>query len=186
MTMKHVISLILATLLLLLCTFPAFAEIEGHLIEGDASNKYGDVDVDVSYIWGNKLDADGASQEIDVSYNMSQYYEVYIPAEVTLKKGEEVSQELSAKRVVVDRNKALTVTVSSENYEGGWSLLGSEGQKLRYSIKSNGVEVSDNGAVFNCPGGTSAKTETIAFSLVGNPSYADMYTDTLTFTISVK
>lgn len=180
MIMKHILSLISVLLLLSLCVLPAFAEVE--INKGSETSE---VEVDVSYILGNKLDTNSPSKEIDVSYSMSQGYVVSIPDVVALKKDEAVSAHVSASEVVVDWGKALTVRVSSENYADGWTMVGDGGSALKYSIKKDGTEVVNNGAVLACTGGTPSAESEIAFSLTGTVTYADSYTDTLTFTVSV-
>ena len=180
--MKHMLSLISLLLLFSLCILPAFAA----TVEINKGSETGEIEVDVSYIYGNKLNTDSPSKDIDVSYSMKQGYVLSIPDVVELKKDEAVPKYISASQVIVDGDKSLTVKISSENYANSWTMVGYAGSTLEYSIKKDGNEVVKGDTVLTCAGGTLSAESGITFSLTGTAIYTDSYTDTLTFTVSVK
>ena len=182
MKIKYVLSLILAIVMLFTAALPAFAKI----YDMDVNNTSQKVDSNVSYIWDSlKLEGDGSSQDATVEYTISESYEISIPARVHLVKGTPISASVSASNVVVAKAEALVFRISSENYDDGWTLVGEEGNKHKYSIKANGVELVQNGIAFSCPGGTASKSGEITFEPVGTGN-ADTYTDTLTFSVGVE
>ncbi len=182
MKIKYSLSLILVIVMLLLTALPTVAR----TFDIDINNSEKEMQADVSYVWDSiKISGDGDSKETDIEYTISQYYEVNIPAAVELAEGEEISVNLSANKVVVAKDKALVFRVSSENYDNGWTLVGTDDNREKYSIKAGGAELSNNDVAFSCPGGTTHKTSELIFEPIGKGK-AGSYTDTLTFSIALE
>ena len=181
--MKNVLSLILVTVLLSLCVLPAFAT---DITKEDGEKN--EVEVNVSHVLGKELNTNGDSEDVTVySGEISQSFMVTIPDVVTLKEKQAVEATITATEVVIDKNKTITVTVTSENYNEGWKIKDTVNDKtLTYSIKNNDEEVIDGGtAVSFTHIGQKAYEENISFELLDKPPYIGTYTDTLTFTVTV-
>jgi hypothetical protein len=173
MTMKKITSLILVTALLMLWALPI-----GAIDQDDLSQ-----DVDVFHTVGNSISSDGGSQDVDVYHTVTGGYLITIPETIVVAKTGETAATLEVAEVKVGGE--LTVSVSSANYDNGWQLT-ARGATLEYSIKADGAEVANNGAVLTCPSGTQYMKKDIAFSVIGTDVKSVSYTDTLTFTVSVN
>ena len=177
--MKNILSLFLVAVLLIGCTLPAFA---AEVRQGSNTQR---IEVEVFHELGTILDGDGASQDVDVEYDVSGGYIVTIPETIVLSKTGETTDTVTVSKLVIERTQVLSVTITSENYNEGWMLTGDGDSTIQYSIKSEGEEVANGGAVLTCPGGTASATNEINFSLVGSARYAGLHTDTLTFAVSI-
>ena len=171
--MKRITSIILITVLLILCSLPICA-----ITQDDLSQ-----DVDVSHTVGNSISGSGGSQDVDVYHTVMGGYMITIPETIIVSKTGEATATVEVAEVKVGGE--LSVAVSSPNYNDGWQLVSRSGT-LEYSIKADDAEVANNGAVLTCPHGTQYAKKDIAFSLIETEAKSVSYTDTLTFTVSVN
>lgn len=170
--MKSILSIILASVLLLLCAVPAFAESQ---------------DINISHTVGSSVTGNG-SLDIEMSYTVDGGYMMSIPGDVAFTKdGETKSLSYSYDMSVGDVRVpgTLRITLSSPNYNGGWKLVSARGDALEYSIKADGTEIANNGALFECPNGTAYMKKTISFTLIEENGKSVSYGDMLTFNVTV-
>ena len=184
MNMKSILSLILATVLLMLFAVPAFAE-DHNITEG------GDYGVDVSHTIGNVITSDGEVTS-DVTHTVAGGYTLLIPASIAFVKdgkGNVATQQTFGVGNVRIPGETLEVKLSSANYGKvngkGWVLISARKDSLEYLVKKGGEAVADNGTILSCPNGRINMTEVISFELIDTEPKTVSYTDTLTFTVSV-
>ena len=171
--MKRITSLILVTVLLIFSALPVCA-----ITEDDTSQN-----VDVFHSVGNSISSSGGSQDVVVYHTVTGGYLITIPETIIVSKTGETTATVEVAEVKVGGE--LNVAVSSANYDDGWQLVSRSGT-LEYSIKADGAEVANNGAVLTCPSGTQYAAKEISFSLVETDAKSVSYTDILTFTVSVN
>ena len=124
----------------------------------------------------------------EVSFNVDPTYTVTIPATVELQKVEDngtVTYEndytIGANAGVrLKKNEYIEVTVASD-----FEMTTTEGATLAYSITAGGNAVANNGVVADFATDKAEQTATIHIA-ANDPDFAGEYTDTVTFTLTVK
>ena len=125
----------------------------------------------------------------EVSFNVDPTYTVTIPATVELAKetaGDgtvtyENDYTLTAQAGVrLKKNEYIEVTVASD-----FTMQTTEGATLAYSITAGGNAVANNGVVADFATDKAEQTATIHIA-ANDPDFAGEYTDTVTFTLTVK
>ena len=124
----------------------------------------------------------------EVSFNVDPTYTVTIPATVELQKVEDngtVTYEndytIGANAGVrLKKNEYIEVTVASD-----FTMQTTEGATLAYSITAGGNAVANNGVVADFATDKAEQTATIHIA-ANDPDFAGEYTDTVTFTLTVK
>ena len=124
----------------------------------------------------------------EVSFNVDPTYTVTIPATVELQKVDtegvityENDYTLTAEAGVrLKKNEYIEVTVASD-----FEMTTTEGATLAYSITAGGNAVANNGVVAEFATDKAEQTATIHIA-ANDPDYAGEYTDTVTFTLTVK
>ena len=188
--MKKILSLILAAAMLLLISVPVFA---AELNVDGAGNNEATEDVNVSHTVGNALTGNG-SADSDVTHTVQGGYMITIPASVVFAKDEETqtcvfNSEVGVASVQVPGD--LYISLESNNYNDGWQLVSQRGDTLEYTINVGSDEdgynsVENNGNILHCPYGTFYLKKALVFELIETEAKSVSYTDTLTFTVSVK
>ena len=152
--MKKILSLALVLAMMLTMSVTAFAT----EITGDSGS------VDITYTYEAPVDS----------------YIVTIPDSMTLG----TDANVSAGDVAITAGYLLTVSVSSQQYDGGWKLSNGT-NTLDYTLKIDGADIENNGTVLTAKNGDTAVSKTLVTALSGTPIYSGNYTDTLTFNVSV-
>lgn len=124
----------------------------------------------------------------EVSFNVDPTYTVTIPATVELNKVEDngtVTYEndytIGANAGVrLKKNEYIEVTVASD-----FEMTTTEGATLAYAITAGGNAVGNNGVVATFRTDKNAQSTTIHIA-ANDPDFAGEYTDTVTFTLTVK
>ena len=124
----------------------------------------------------------------EVSFNVDPTYTVTIPATVELNKVEDngtVTYEndytLTAQAGVrLKKGEYIEVAVLSD-----FEMTTTEGATLAYSITADGNAVATDGVVAEFATDKAEQTATIHIA-ANDPDYAGEYTDTVTFTLTVK
>lgn len=181
--MKIMLSLVLAAVLLLLCPVSALAvtqEVSETVTDDTALSR----EVDIYHTVGNAISNDGGSQDVDVYHTVSGGYILTIPEGIVLSESQPTTATVAVGDVKV--GGALSIKLSSPNYNGGWKLVARTGKTLGYSIQVGGSEVANHGAILTCPNGTRLKSVDVAFSMIETEAKSVSYADTLTFTVSVN
>ena len=182
--MKNILSLILATVLLLLTTVPAFAA----ELSGTGSEEGFEVsdNVDISHTVGNNLTGNG-SVDSDVSHTVQGGYVIVIPEAVIFTASTTVcTSQVGVGDVRVPGT--LHFSVSSSNYDEtkGWVLTSVRGDTLKYTIKADDTPVEENGGdLLSCAHGTTYLKKELTFELVETEAKDVSYTDRLTFQVYV-
>ena len=125
----------------------------------------------------------GNSGSVDITYTYEapvDSYIVTIPDSMTLG----TDANVSAGDVAITAGYLLTVSVSSQQYDGGWKLSNGT-NTLDYTLKIDGADIENNGTVLTAKNGDTAVTKTLVTALSGTPIYSGNYTDTLTFNVSI-
>ena len=144
--------------------------------------------------FATNISTDGGSQNVVVSYGMSQSFVVTIPGEVNFGMSDYTKVQLSAENIIIPHGTTLEVKVSGDDYVDKWELIDTveASNKLTYTIGSDNFDTDDivnNSVVLSVASGEAADSmvrKTIYFYLVDEVTKAGSYTDTLTFTVSVE
>lgn len=188
--MKRILSLILAASLLLICAVPVFAEDIRFEGTGDEEGVEASKDVNISHTVGNAFGTSGESHDADVSYTVAGGYLICIPGEVAFVKNENTAtyeRTLPVGVVDVRVPGTLHISITSKNYkDSNWVLTSARGDSLRYSIKVDGQNVENGGDILSAAHGTDYLENEVSFKLEETDAKMASYTDTLTFTVSVK
>lgn len=136
------------------------------------------------------LNKENASGNVTLTYAQDESYKVTIPADFTLTTDSK-EQQITAMDVYIPSEKTLKVTVSSENYnDNNWYVKNSnleKSDKVKYTIKKGEKNVGDGEEVLTCAADADSHGTTETLALEGDKAkYADTYTDTLTFTVTVE
>ena len=118
----------------------------------------------------------------NVLFYSDEYYEIIIPASVTLSAAKTVDAEIKADKVMLD-NSAIFVDLAGTN--DFTVTCGSESFTYSISKGEDTLKAGDTAAIFDQDG---SSTETITFSKVDlkDVKAAGQYQGTLTFDISVE
>ena len=173
--MKSILSIVLVSVLLLLCAVPAFAA------ENSTQN------IEISHTVGSSVNGDG-TLNVNMSYTIDGGYMISIPGNVAFKRNGETKTVSYSYAMSVGDVKVpgtLEVTLSSPNYKGGWQLTSPRGDTLKYSVLVDGTSVSNNGVLFECPNGTVYTKKTLSFKLIEENGKTVSYSDMLTFNVTV-
>ena len=135
---------------------------------------------------GTETNASQGSTE--VSFNVDPTYTVTIPATVELQKVEDngtVTYEndytIGANAGVrLKKNEYIEVTVASD-----FEMTTTEGATLAYTITAENAAVATGGVVAEFATDKAEQTATIHIA-ANDPDFAGEYTDTVTFTLTVK
>ena len=165
--MKKFLSSVLCLVMLLSTTIPAFA-------------------ADVT--------TDGGAQETLVTYGMSEFFTVVIPADFDIDGAtKKATADVSATNVMISHDAVLEVTISGNDYVDGWELIDTAEatNKLTYTIGSTagGADIVNGSVVLAVAAGEAwdtTTTETMHFTVVDELTKSGAYTDTLTFTVGVS
>ena len=123
-----------------------------------------------------------------VSFNVDPTYTVTIPAKVELQKIDtdgtityENDYTITAEAGVrLLKNEYIEVTVASD-----FEMTTTEGATLDYTITAENAAVANNGVVAEFATDKAEQTATIHIA-AGDPDFAGNYSDTVTFTLTVK
>ena len=132
--------------------------------------------------------ANASQGSTEVKFNVDPTYTVTIPATVELNKVEDngtVTYEndytITAEAGVrLKKNEYIEVTVASD-----FKMNTAEGATLAYTITAAGNAVANNGVVAEFDTDKLEQTATIHIA-ANDPDYAGNYSDTVTFTLTVK
>lgn len=143
--------------------------------------------------FASNISTDGGSQDVTVSYGMSQSFVVTIPSSINIADVSEIaSLEVSASNVVIPHGTVLEIVITGDDYVSDWELIDTaeNTNKLRYAILAEDTTVVRSGdVVLSVASGeapNSTVSEDLAVAIMENVTKAGSYTDTLTFTVSVE
>ena len=127
-----------------------------------------------------------------VVYGIDEAYTVTIPADVSLKLGETVEQDVAITDVYLPLAKSLSLTLASDNYDKAdkkWNVILDTDEKVKipYSITKDGVAVASKDVILTCNsrGETNAVSTKLAFTVGADPVQSGTYVDTLTFNVAI-
>ena len=129
--------------------------------------------------------------QMEVTYTEANAYELTIPASVTLKVGEEVSETIGAESMNIEPNKELIVSIAGGVSQGEVTLHrrhGSESTTSKVSLTSGGQGIYDNArvAIFRGVDTTPAIFGTLYFAGLEDGLNAGTWTGTITFSAKVE
>ena len=165
--MKKILSLALATIMMLSMATTAFAA---------------------------EIDTDGGSQETVVSYGMDDGFTVTIPTNFVIDTETNMATaNVSASNVMIAHDKFLKVSISGNDYMDSWELIDeSEAiNMLTYTIGTTegGSDIINNSVVLSVASGeayNSIVTETMYFTVIDKLDESGVYKDTLTFVVEIN
>lgn len=133
-------------------------------------------------------DSNEKSGKISVDYNAGVTYNVTIPASVTFTDAEKsVERGIQASNVVLDEGSSLYVEVSSLN---GFKMKNGDGSiDYKLMVNYNTTPKEDHYDILIVHAGESSGWAILDFITEldkRNALYAGKYTDTLTFTVTIK
>lgn len=128
----------------------------------------------------NTLDNERKTGTTEVTHTVSDSYIVTIPDSMTV--GTDAT--VSASDVTLAKGYNLAVSVSSAQYDNGWKLK-NNGEALGYTLKIGDKDVANNGIILTAESG-GTETKTLVTALDGTAKYSGSYTDTLTFSVTLK
>ena len=124
------------------------------------------------------------------TYDVTAKYTVTIPSGVTLNADEEVTSNITAENVLIEKGKQVVVTLTGgSNTTTGSTFHAKKGDSTaEYTISAGtpAATVSVGGTVATFSTGTAKQTATLTFSKPTGWTEAGEHTETLTFTIAVK
>jgi len=140
------------------------------------------------------ITTNGGSQNVTVSYGLSQSFTVIIPETIQLDETGVYETVVAAEDVFIPYGKLLNVVISSENSdELNWYLVDTsddEGENdLRYGIDVNNegeFNVLSGDSILSVEAGTLQGETDLTFQLIDTPTKAGVYSGTLTFTVFVE
>lgn len=135
-------------------------------------------------------DSASKSGEINVNYDMSTEYTVTIPASVNFTDSERtIDRPLQANDVRIDDGKALNITISSQN-SFKMKHTKNSGSGIDYHLMIDHAIIPDenNYNVLTVNAGEGSGSAILSFVTElnkDNALYTGIYTDTITFTVSI-
>ena len=138
------------------------------------------------------ISTNGGSDTVEVMGYFEQGYTVTIPDTVVFgNKKTTDTKSVSANNVLLEDNNILRVTVSSKNNWEIWNESEFVIHGLKYEAKVAGnsgtiLDNDDNNEVLVIRSGETDRTVNIVFTLLGTPTKAGLFTDTLTFKVEVS
>lgn len=131
-------------------------------------------------------DTGKATGEMTATYDVTAKYTVTIPAGVTLDAEADVTSEITAENVLIEKGKQVVVTLTSgSNTTTGSTFHAKKGDSTaEYTISAGGSTVSVGGTVATFSNGTAKQTSTLTFSKPTGWTEAGEHSETLTFTIA--
>ena len=126
------------------------------------------------------------SGEMKATYEVEAKYTVTIPAGVTLNAEEDVTSNITAENVLIEKGKQVVVKLTGGTYTTeGSTFHAKKGESTaEYTISAGGSAVSVGGTVATFRNGTDKQTATLTFSMPEGWTEAGTHTETLTFTIA--
>lgn len=124
-----------------------------------------------------------------VALDLDEYYEITIPADVTLSQDEswKHSENLSAAKVRLDDGNELNVKLT--NGSAGEFKLKNGANELTYAVKKGTAPVTNGQEVLTVASGTDTGSAALEFSVeesaVNAATVSGKYSDTITFTASI-
>ncbi len=129
------------------------------------------------------------SANMTVVYGVDSYYTIVIPDSVTINPETKTgTAKLSISSVVLPSGAVLVIELNSENAHDDKWYLTSGSQEYEYTITSTWINQILPGDYFYCEAGILADktlTDTCTFTLVDDVPYAGVFTDLITYTISI-
>lgn len=176
--MRKILCFVLALTMIFAMSATAFAA-------GDTlTNEKTSGEATVWYKIGNVANEGDGSDPTDDE--MGSTYTVTIPEyiEAAAKNGFPVTQNVTAKNVLLLPKKTLSVTCA---YSGELTHTGDGDVKVAYKMQKASSNFNTGDTVLSVPAGTPTQTFDVAIGaiLTADPIYAGMYTDTATFTCTV-
>jgi hypothetical protein len=140
------------------------------------------------------ISTDGGSEDVKVTYGVTQAFTVTIPADFTIDQAtNKAVAQVSASNVMIEANSVLEVTINGHDYTDKWELVDTaeSSNKLDYTIgKTEGASDIVNGSVVLSVAAGEAFDSTVAqdmhFTVVEELTKAGTYNDTLTFNVNVR
>lgn len=135
-------------------------------------------------------DTGKATGEMTATYDVTAKYTVTIPAGVTLNAEADVTSEITAENVLIEKGDQVVVKLTGgTNTTEGSTFHAKKGDSTaEYTISAGtpaaAVSVGDTVATFS--NGTAKQTSTLTFSKPTGWTAAGEHTETLTFTIAVE
>ena len=135
-------------------------------------------------------DTGKATGEMTATYDVTAKYTVTIPAGVTLDAEADVTSEITAENVLIEKGDQVVVKLTGgTNTTEGSTFHAKKGDSTaEYTISAGtpaaAVSVGDTVATFS--NGTAKQTSTLTFSKPTGWTAAGEHTETLTFTIAVE
>ena len=179
--MKKFISFLAAMAVVTCCAVPALA-LDANTPQGDAK---------VVFKAGQTVDDNGTPDPSDDV--VAGTYTVSIPDVINAAAVDEepTVYNVTAKDVLIAYNTNLTVDVT---YQSDLKLTDNTAATVGYELKANPqsagslAAVSSGDTILTVPAGTPEQTTTtqVAAVLTDSPAYSGVYTNTVTFSISVK
>ena len=133
-----------------------------------------------------KQDSTKQSGDMTATYDVTAKYTVTIPAGVTLNAEAEVTSNITAENVLIEKGKQVVVTLTGgSNTTTGSTFHAKKGDSTaEYTISAGGSTVSVGGTVATFSNGTAKQTSTLTFSKPTGWTEAGEHSETLTFTIA--
>jgi len=121
------------------------------------------------------------TKDVDIQYEVEQSYEWSVPSSISADDG---AVEVKVTKNVIQAGKALKITVDSAN---NFVLKNTEDETdtIEYSITANSKAWTDGGTVLTVESGVSSGSVIGSAAIVGTPTGAGTYKDTLTFTAKI-
>lgn len=137
-----------------------------------------------------KQDSSNQSGEMTATYDVTAKYTVTIPAGVTLDAEEDVTSDITAENVLIEKGKEVVVklTGGTNTTEGSifHAMRGDSTAKYTISAGTPAAAVSVGDTVATFSNGTAKQSSTLTFSKPTGWTVAGEHTETLTFTIAVE
>lgn len=174
--MKKLIAIL--TLMILLCTsaIPTFAaELTQDNPTGTAT---------VYYKIGDVTDDKGNNDPTDDE--IAGTYKITIPDYIEAASSENtpVTKDVTAAEVLIPYNTTLKIYVE---YEGKLKLKDNQSVSIGYDLQANSVKVNTGNTILSVPAGTptAVTTTPIGAKLTESPVYSGVYSNTVTFTVTI-
>lgn len=131
------------------------------------------------------LSGTATSGTVEVTYGVSEGYQVTIPEAFDLVADTDVEKTVSAANVLIPSGETLTVTMNSAN---NLSVVYDE-SSIEYTVKVGGAAFTNGGTVLSVESGTTSGNATLKFNTtaaqIAAATQAGEHADTLTFACSV-
>ena len=127
--------------------------------------------------------AESPYKDTEVTFSVAPTYTVTIPATIELSKADDGTYQkiatIQAENVRLEEGENLQVTIT-----GDFMLSNGSSYQLPYTVKAGNSVITSGGVVATFTTSTTAQSSTLSFA-AANPQYAGVYSDTVTFTISI-